>query len=274
MSKKLKQIFHLIVLAGALLYSSNSFEKPESKAKINEKKIIANFIKAYAAQSKPRMTISVNKELSEEVSEYKVASKTQANFTGNVNVAPKGKNAKTTEPETAPAPKGLLDQDLAQGSTAATIQPSESPKEIKPEEAAQPAEAKKVEKPIPAVEGKKPAAKPASEAKEKSAAAETKAPLAGEKEAKAPDAKPEEAKEPAAEKSEAKDSKPLTEAVQQAAKPGSEAKEKSAASETKAPEAKPEEEKAKEPAVEKSEAKDNKPLAEAVFEKKRKSRSR
>ena len=37
MSKELKKILSLIVLAGSLLYASHSFAKSDSKAKLNEK---------------------------------------------------------------------------------------------------------------------------------------------------------------------------------------------------------------------------------------------
>ena len=78
----------------------------------DEQEVFDKFGKAYASQNQPRMVILLNRELSEDVSEWKVDEKTIAKVTGNVE----GASAKGGTEAKAPAP--------SQGSTAMQVEKS------------------------------------------------------------------------------------------------------------------------------------------------------
>jgi hypothetical protein len=85
----------------------------------DEQEVFDKFGKAYASQNQPRIVILLNRELSEDVSEWKVSEKTVARVTGNVegNMAKGGTEAKI------PAP--------AQGSTAPQVEKSNTVSDAK-----------------------------------------------------------------------------------------------------------------------------------------------
>lgn len=174
MKASFKQLGCLVLGVVLLTFASSSYPKVESR-KINEKQILEQFTKVYAQKSKPRLTIAVNRELSEQVSEYKVSSKMAAEITGKVKTGQKDKPeavARNLLPEDgATAAGNEAVRPEAQGVTAEPAKSSEAraAESEKAGSASSQAEAKPVES--GSTEGKPLEAKPSASSDAKPEAA-------------------------------------------------------------------------------------------------------
>jgi len=115
MRDQFRRLCFLGLASAMFLYALGSHQKSAPKPKFDENKILADFAKVYSGKNKPRITISVNRELGAEFSEYKVASRTQGEVTGKLQVGSKER--------TMPAKDGtgadIVPRNLLPGKSAA-----------------------------------------------------------------------------------------------------------------------------------------------------------
>jgi len=240
MKERVKHLGYLVLGAVLLTHGLNSYPKEDSR-KINEKKIIEEFTKAYASKNKPRLTIAVNRELSEEVSEYKVSSKMAAEITGKVKTSPKektGQGGEVSSRNLLPTEESAKPED--QGVKVAEPAKTEEAKPAEPEKVGSGPEAKAETKPAAEEKGNAESldSKPAAGESKGSKPSEAKPAESKSEAAVLKEAKPEEAKKPEADSQE---KKPEAAKTETAAK---EEKKPEPGKQTEAVQAKPEENKA------------------------------
>ncbi len=153
-----------------------------------EKKILKAFGKSYQARKQPRIVVFINRELSEESTEWKVKEKVQAEITGNIEISSKSQEQSSFAVKEDVKPE--VSQPVAEPAPQSAA--TEPGKITEPK----PAEGSSAEKPAPATAEPKPETSPSPEAKPTVAPAEAK-PEAGATVSPKPEEKPPEPINPA-----------------------------------------------------------------------------